>query len=168
MRQMKSSKQLQATAYHEAGHAVACRANGVRIKKATIIFNEEDGSAGAVHHEFMFRGMQPNIKVTPRFREALEAHIMIKLAGAIAQRKFAPRSVRKYHAASDYRSAGHLALLYICENDAKICSAYLQWLQLRTQHWVDVNWRKISRVADALLTHKTLSGQEVKAIINEL
>ena len=44
-----------ATAYHEAGHAVAAWSLGAEIRKASIV--PEDGSYGSVEHTSTLRGL---------------------------------------------------------------------------------------------------------------
>jgi hypothetical protein len=50
-----------ATAYHEAGHAVACYCLGVKVKSATVVRDKDQGTHGHVRHENMFLGLDPEI-----------------------------------------------------------------------------------------------------------
>jgi ATP-dependent Zn protease len=50
----RKASTLAATAYHEAGHAVACFVMRAKVKTATILPSED--YSGRVRHENMFRG----------------------------------------------------------------------------------------------------------------
>jgi hypothetical protein len=75
----------QATAIHEAGHAVMSYLLRVRFTEISTV--EDDDSMGRVSHAPP-RGdwLHPDIEVTGRVRNWLEAHIMISLAGAETER----------------------------------------------------------------------------------
>jgi len=79
-------------AYHEAGHAVAAFWLHRPIRKVTIIADEN--SSGKV-----VRKRRPNA-ADPRkwFNEAgyrIQADMIILYAGQLAQKRFAPRSLRR-------------------------------------------------------------------------
>jgi len=74
----------QATAYHEAGHAVAAHVLGRQINRMTIIPNKSRNYVGCV-----FFGKQPSVKgidrdLSPRIRLAAEERILVSLAGLCA------------------------------------------------------------------------------------
>ena len=82
-------RSLWATAYHEAGHAVAAFVLGLRIGRrgVTIVPNYDwDGSA----HVLKQLREKPDTGVAPRTQVRIERFVMMCLAGDTAQRKYAP------------------------------------------------------------------------------
>jgi hypothetical protein len=149
-----------ATAYHEAGHAVACFMMNVKMKSATIIPDKESDTAGHVDHENMFRGLNPEVELTGRARLQIERSIIICLAGFAAQRRYNKRSWRNYHGQSDFTYAVNLAS-YV-DGDAKGASQFLKWVQFRAERLVERHWTEVRRVAQALLKHKVMNGNVIR------
>ena len=152
-----------ATAYHEAGHAVACYYLGVKVKSATVVPDKGQGTHGHVRHEDMYRGLDPEIDLSGRARLRMERSIIISLAGAAAQRRYSRQSWRHDHGASDFRAAANLALRIGGDDDG--ADRFLRWLELRTDRLVQNHWQDIERVARALLERKTMNGGEIVKII---
>jgi hypothetical protein len=152
-----------ATAYHEAGHAVACYFMHVKVRSATVISDKDQGSLGHVRHENMFRGLNPEVDLSGRVRLQIEREIIISVAGAAAQRRFSKRSWRQYHGSSDFRSASDLALRI--GGDGAGATAFLHWLQLCADRLVETRWRNIECVARALMKRKTMTGEEIVDVI---
>jgi len=153
-----------ATAYHEAGHAVACYYLGVKAKSATIVPDKDQGILGHVRHEDMFRGLNPEIDLSGRARLQMERSIIISLAGMAAQRRYDRKSWRHYHGASDFRAASDLASRIGGDSDGT--NQFLRWLELRTDRLVESRWQNIERVARALLERKTMASSEIVEIID--
>src|SRR5262245_52740101 len=99
---------LEATAYHEAGHAVVAFQFHLRVKSVTIIPDAERATSGSCSHA---QGFGPSIEYerSDRNRLRIERAVMCSLAGLEAQRKYRSSSVRNYHAQSDYAKAADLA-----------------------------------------------------------
>src|SRR5437867_1296774 len=94
---------IQSTAYHEAGHAVAAHRLHVLIREVSV--EPDQFSSRHVRHQ---RLVSKTIEYdrSDRNRMRMERRVIICHAGMEAQRKFNPRSVRHYHAHSDYQTAG--------------------------------------------------------------
>jgi ATP-dependent Zn protease len=105
---MKPNK---ATAYHEAGHAFADWYFGYRLKKATIVPN--DDAAGSVESKtgLHFRSLEYDRPTGARIGR-LHEKVVSLLAGDVAQRRYCARSVRSYHASSDRQQVADL--LFTC------------------------------------------------------
>jgi cell division protease FtsH len=153
-----------ATAYHEAGHAVAMYWLSLPIASATIIPDKEAGSAGAAHGA--------RFHPTP---DRLEKEIIIMLAGPHAQRKHTGRSDHR-GATQDYRRAVKFAfrrfgerreLGDVEEELRSVVGAYLRYLDLWTARNVSLWWPAIEAVAAALLKRETLSGRQIRGILRE-
>jgi hypothetical protein len=73
-----------ATTYHEAGHVVAAFAYGIPVKHVFIMPDAEQGAAGHVR-----LGRCRSV-------DAMHKQGIVALAGVAAQRRYSPRSIRRY------------------------------------------------------------------------
>jgi hypothetical protein len=128
----RTKKQLKATAYHEAGHAVFAWYKGIKIKKVTII--PEADSVGHVHHAKVIRGRSSELDNSPRHRQRMEIQIMISLAGPLAQRIWNPRTYRTYQCRSDHQTAVDVAMTYC--GSGKQATAFLRYLHVCVDEFV--------------------------------
>jgi ATP-dependent Zn protease len=154
----------EATAYHEAGHAVfVWRLMARKPTSATIVPDQD--SHGQVLHPSPLKGIRLDIDNTgPRAESRARQAIMICLAGAIAQRRFAPRSIRRWHPHEDYWQASAIAKR-MCGSEKEM-NSFLRWLQVRSENLVDVVWQEI--VAKALLARHSLNGEEILTAISSV
>lgn len=154
----------EATAHHEAGHAVMAFLLGHKVRSVTIVPGATpDGEQyqGMVHSTP--RGRVDFYSNTPAMRIKIEHVIMVTLAGDIAQRKFRPRSSRTWHASADRTTAADMALS-LCGSGEQT-SAFLAWLHIRTRDIIHDRWRVVKSVAAALLERETLTGEELRQVI---
>jgi ATP-dependent Zn protease len=163
--QQKARKGMsrEATAYHEAGHAVAAWYLGYRPATASILAG--DDSAGQVRHENPFPGINFEFDGSDWTRLKIERAIMICLAGPIAQRRHRRTSWRRWHGAADYAAASELALR--AYGSGEIANAFLKWLDFRAKSLVENHWSAIERVAISLLKHATLTHEEIASLVLE-
>ncbi len=176
------------TAYHEAGHAVARAMLGMPLRHATII--PTDDSRGHVESppSRAIRNRWDNCNGDPLsdpvLAQWIEHEIIATMAGPIAQHCYAPRSRlndtfayvelttappvlhlkpnrRMARAGSDTQ----IIMRYIDDlhGAGRVAEHYYLYLDVRTTALVDAHWKKIERVAQALLKHKTLSDDQVRA-----
>jgi hypothetical protein len=166
---------LWATAYHEAGHAVAAMAygKGIRRQGATIAPNLKRGAAGTVYMLKHIPG-DPSVggayrcdRQTGRMRLRIEEDVMVSLAEEAAQRCFRPLSVRSHHGRSDHEDATDL-LRYIVGDDREL-NAYFRWLMIRTENFVRLpfRWMQIEAIAKALMEKKTLGPGELRQVYTD-
>jgi hypothetical protein len=139
---------LERTAYHEAGHCVAALQFGIPIISVTI-----ENDAGQ-----LLRG---------HYREradlALECIVTFCLAGPAAEELFCG-PVADGSDRADYEMARHyLARQY----DSLKVGAEVARLREAARRLVCTAWaqRRIPRIADALLRHGTLTGDEIGVMI---
>lgn len=151
----------QATAYHEAGHAVAAWRLRIGIKSVSI--EAQDCSAGRLHFSSPIDITTLDYDSTDRTRMRVERQIIIALAGPQAQRRYAPRSMRAWHSVGDYETAGSLALWL--NGDGETASAYLKWLELSAAKLVASNWWLVDLMARELLERGTLRGKDIRPTI---
>ena len=152
----------EATAYHEAGHALADFRLGFKIKQVSVI---SDGTCAGFVSRRLGLKLSPlefgctTSKTVARWHD----HILTLLAGEEAQRRFSAKSVRSHHAAQD-RSVVVDVLMRLHSDQDELRAVY-RYLQIRARNLVchPVNWQMIECLAKLLLEKKTLTGQETAA-----
>ena len=156
----------EATAYHEAGHAVADLMLGNGLRRVTVVPDDDAGSAGTCSAgEFSRKSdHSPELDTGTRNRLRMERRVIAVLAGEEAQRQFSPRSVRGRHGDEDRRAAVNL-ISYFTSSDEEL-SAYLNLLQIQARQSVRGRswWPVIVAVAEQLLIKKTLVRREAQRI----
>src|ERR687888_424968 len=78
--------EIEATAYHEAGHAVASWHLGRAVKKVTIV-EGEDFLGRVQHYPVGGKWLQPDVEINSRTVHYFETAITILLAGPTGERK---------------------------------------------------------------------------------
>ena len=160
----RTSRSLRATAFHEAGHAVAAVKERVRLRSLSI--EPDEDSAGRISHANPLQNARLDIDTSYINRMRMERLVRVSLAGPAAQQRFARSSWRRFHGSDDYKQA--LRLLYRFA-DGKALSAYFNLLQAWTESFLyrPGVWAQVSAVASALLKKKTLSAREVRPLMRE-
>ena len=160
----KAEKAIQATAYHEAGHAVVRWHEQLGPPEYATIIPEGD-VLGRVKGESLPKDYEPDIDSMDD-REPLEKVIREFLAGSIAQKRFDPEGFDKDHAGNDWDQAVNLAL-YL-GGDQEKTEALLHQLETQAKDILDRLWHCVVAVSEALLEQKKLSGDEVWEIIEQV
>jgi hypothetical protein len=154
----------QTIAYHEAGHAVADWRHGFRVKRITIV--REDDAAGSVLSVtwLRFKMLECDDPTGARIGRYHERLVSL-LAGRAAQRRFKPQSIRSWHASSDMKAAMDL-LLRLHGHGDEATHAY-GYLEARARNFVNhpQNWRMIQDLAKALIERRSLTGHEIEATL---
>lgn len=151
------------TAYHEAGHCIACFDLGFRIKGVTITPSKFTNDRTT--HQSPLDDIGPSENVSDRARMKAEKAIQIYFAGPIAQREYAPRSRWRVYGGRDFDHAAGL-LLSIAE-PGKIGEAYHRLLWLQTEALVRRRWGIIVRLAKAMYDTGVMDGKLIrKTMIN--
>lgn len=155
-----------ATAFHEAGHAVAAFYSGLPVHKATIVFDREHATLGHVrHHNPLHRAPELDIyEMTPNVKDRMERLVVVCLAGAIAERRHAGRASRA-GASEDHHQAAGLAL-HLAGGSGDGATLLLRYLDWRAHNLVKARWPEIEAVAAALLEHKTLGRKGIREAIS--
>jgi ATP-dependent Zn protease len=157
---------LRGTAIHEAGHAVASFYLHVKIKQVTIIPAER--SLGHMRHapiRFARQGEPYEFDDSEKGIARTERRIILLWAGPLAERRFAPRSRWRVGAGSDFDVMVEL-FGQIQGEDDEAAKLYGRLLRRRAEILVELRWKDIVAVADALLEHKTLDAEGVRAAIH--
>ncbi len=175
---MESNVEREATAYHEAGHAVAGFALQRAFTKVTIV--PDDTTVG--HCAFVTRPLRKNPEyrtVDTKFRYIMERRAMTYLAGGEAEQLFyrigkLTGRVQEHLDVGDHIAWGlgidnsHAveALGWLTANrDDEELSAYLGWLGPRVRITLQDNWAAVEVLADKLLEVGTILRRESIALI---
>jgi hypothetical protein len=155
-----------ATAYHEAGHAVAAYFLHVPFRKAGATIMPA-GNAGCVYAGHIFQqGHRPDENSSDAVRLRCESEAMVFLAGTEAQRKFHKLSIRNHHGESDFHSAVKLMSYFFF--DPPVLEAYLKFVTAWAHSFFEHHpyaWRCVEAVAAALAEKRHLSGAELTEVI---
>lgn len=154
----------EATAYHEAGHAVVALAQGLRMERVTI--KPSEGSHGHARASLdELKGVLMNGEVAGRrLRNQIEKHMRQRLAGSISQRRFRPLSYRSHHSRDDDEFVLDLsAHLGLSPEEANVRIAQLGD---ETDRLIKAHWPEIIAVATALLERETLSAAQLRRIVS--
>jgi len=161
----KAVQSLRSAAYHEAGHAVAAFQMGLKTKAILLI--AKDGSPGRHSLRSYIGGMSRNLGRGPRAQRRAENLAFVCLAGPAAQRRFSPKSIRRYTSETDRRQA--IDLLSRFTNSDEELRAYCRLLEARTRRTIarPEAWRLVEGLADRLLEKGSMTGAEVGQVIRE-
>lgn len=141
-----SSLSLEATAYHEAGHAVIALALGRSIQRVSIV----PGREWLGRCEFQKGRVRPT-------EDWLEREILIALAGLAAEARHTGQYVWE-GAAQDLRTVRRLATQRAGERQAERLQ---RRLLAKVEHLLSQteNWQAVALIATELLRCETLSGR---------
>jgi hypothetical protein len=139
---------IEHAAYHEAGHAVLALVCQATVRRATI------KPRGALRGRVIF-----NSHLGPK----ADLMMLIALAGPFAQRRFAPKS--DWIAAGDFNSVLKTVLDKGSKGSPEKKQRFLEYIVDLADQAVAFFWSDIKVAARALLTHETLTGDELAAAI---
>lgn len=140
-------------AYHEAGHAVVAYRLGIEVKFVTILPTHHSG--GHVTHGDLFCGGAGSDDA------ALERAIKFCLAGSMAEALFYSRYRRRWTSV-DYVCALGLAS-YLTGWRAR---DLIRHQERETKKLLNLYWKDVQQVAQALLEYGELNGIAVKGIMD--
>jgi hypothetical protein len=162
-RRVRRSSTLEATAYHEAGHAVISIVLLCGVRRLSIIPNDDDGSFGRCTHNPLAEEVQQDCDTTESRRDIIEARVMVLYAGFHAEARFVGRH-NYVGAREDMKNASDL-LSFLAGEEEEL-EKYLDWLSVRSKNLVlrPENWRAIRYVARELIARRELSGEEVRCL----
>jgi len=145
------------SAYHEAGHVVGATSQGLTVRETSIV--ETETIAGFTQND------DPDLEAeNPDIRRIEAERAVITLyAGEVAQRRFSPRSVRRWQAVNDLAKAD--ALLQSVDGCADIAEAHGKWLQLKTEKLIEQRWHEVEAVAEALVEERSLNEDRIARLI---
>lgn len=152
------------TAYHEAGHAFMAAYVGAHVQSVTIDPDWDDGPerTGDVQVEWPCEQFSE--------REFAEKSILVALAGPVTEmiyrgEPFHPALVAEW--VVDWNLAWEAVARLIKTDRERM--AYLEQSTLRLYRLLgrDEHWAALAAIADHLLAHETMEGEEVEDIMRE-
>jgi hypothetical protein len=158
---MNERRELRATAYHEAGHAVMRLELGRGVTRATV--KPEGEALGRVRHRpSKLDTDYPGVDWP--YRRWAETEVMTLLAGPEAEEQLIGRR-NDVGASSDDAKVLEIAVEAEGYGEERR-DAYLEWLRLKVRDFVAHAhfWIQVEAVAAALLERETLTGAEIRQI----
>jgi hypothetical protein len=152
-------------AYHEAGHAVAAVKLRLKLDAVTIAASTE--AQGKLSFANPLRGIDLRWDSSDRARMKAEKLIVASLAGPFAQKRYKPRS--------QWRVAGSGFGIIVergtdfdkLHGNGKVATRYGAYVCAVAEQLVEQNWESIGRLARLLIERKTLTADEIRAVIVE-
>ncbi len=155
-----TKRSLAATAYHEAGHAVAARWQNVKFKEVSIL--PRNDTSGHVTPTSPPRWFEPDVRSDERSHRRVEAQARVMLAGVAAEARFKGR--HDWRGASSDLGQAVFLLHYICGSNGEL-EAYVKLIRIQARGLVEAHWNEVQAVAQALLDRERLTAAEVVEII---
>ena len=158
---MRKTKDLKATAYHEAGHVVAAVIFKRPFKAVSIKPDYESLGRVSVRRRF-YPKCEPDAKINKVERAAI-----CILAGGFAEARFVGKfnhpSVSADRSISNWLTSKR-------ELPPEVLYSYLAYLNARTRAWVKdkLHWLAIKRVAKRLLKKHKLTERQVTRIVKKV
>jgi hypothetical protein len=164
---MKKSNTDEFVAYHEAGHTVAAWCLRLRVRRATIVSDEDLGGHVEIEREkpstcaAIARGERWHPS-----RLRAERRVMFLQAGEVAQLRYNLRSVSHYHYLLDLHDCIDLLTRYAIHDVNPDTKPHYDLLYKWTGSLIEQHWHLVEAVAKALLERRELSGTQVRAVID--
>lgn len=151
-------------AYHEAGHAFMAVLLGGRVKQVTIDPDNDDGPDRYGDTQILWRRSRMGEK------EFAQKSVQVCLAGPVAEMIY---SGDPYHpglvaeGAGDWRDAWEAAVVLYADERKRL--EYLEATSIALYHRMksDNLWPALAALADNLLAHETLEGEDVEEIVSD-
>lgn len=161
-----TTKRLERTAYHEAGHAVARYVLHGRLRYVTIVPDPDEGSLGHCTGASLPSAMKVDVEHSSRYDRILEREITILLVGQAAEWRFTGR-----HNRSGSENDLHRAIdcaLYLVGSDEEL-DAYVNLMEVRAKGFVAQpdHWAAIEALAAALLQEERIGYRRARQIIRD-
>ena len=151
-------RDLLATAYHEAGHAVVAFHEGIRLTSGTIIPTVDFD--GMVIYASPFGRSNFGSSRSNADRLKAERYVRATLAGHLAQRRFDRGSLLECHADLDRHTAD--CILSPFTTSERELSAWLRLLGIQVEQILEIRWPWVKALAKELMEHKKMSGRQMQ------
>ena len=151
-------------AYHEAGHALTAFLLGGEVRSVTIDPDRDEGPHRQGDTQVLWR------RSTDGEKEYAKKAVEVSLAGPVAEMIY---SGEPYHPglvaewAADWREAWEAAVVLFADERKRL--KYLEDVSIRLYHRLQEEdlWAALAALADNLLAHETLDGEQVEEIVGE-
>jgi ATP-dependent Zn protease len=155
----RRSRRLDSTAHHEAGHAIAAWYTGLKFRYVT--FEPAKDSLGHMLHGKTPAWFHPDVDLSDRVRHRNECHIVVSLAGHIAESKFLGKHPRYGMESDDYHAIDMADYL---DGSSKTRTAFLHYCWSQSDDLMVRFSRQVKAVAVSLLKHRKLGFADVIAL----
>jgi ATP-dependent Zn protease len=153
---------LELIAYHEAGHALMAVLLGGQVRLVTIEPDNDDGPSRDGDTQVLWRAAEMGEK------EFAKRAVQVCLAGPVAEMIY---SGDPYHPglipqwAGDWRDAWSAAARLHPDERKRL--QFLEQTSIQLYHRLNVDdlWAALAALADHLLAHETLEGEQVEEIV---
>lgn len=169
----------EASAYHEAGHAVASHFLGRSFIKVSLD-RAADGTLGWVGHGPPGEWVEPDVEVDGRTRRKVEQEIMILIAGSVCEETFAGEmegriggpvspNLQDFVALHGGDVDQAMTLAGYASASAGEAAAYLEWLWHRTFNLIRRPgfWPAVEALAAELVRVRTLDYRRARRVIEQ-
>lgn len=159
-----------ATAYHEAGHAVAASCLGIKLAYVTIFDNEVSNGHLMLDSEQVITFLRSvDICQGDRWdpsRLVAEKWVMVYQAGEVAHRRHRfPSPVRRDHFQSDRSGGFEILRWYARDEEERDVVAHHRLLCTWTVSLIVQNWNLVEATAKALLESGMMSADQILEVI---
>jgi len=151
-------------AYHEAGHALMAVLLGGEVQQVTIEPENDEGPERQGDTQVVWRRAGLSDK------EFAKIAVQVSLAGPVAEMIYSgdpyhPGLVAEW--AADWREAWDGAVLLHADERKRL--EYLENVSIQLYHRLkdDELWAALAALADNLLAHETLEGEQVEEIVGD-
>jgi len=156
-RAIKEAKQLRETAYHEAGHAVAAVVMGLGLRKKGVTTLTTDGNLGYTY-----------VRQPRKTQDGDMRYVVVLLSGGVAVgilKGEKPHETQDLYGAGTDLEYATAALCWIPDMEAKYKLRRL--LYETAQELLQDNWAAVEAVAGMLIECRSLSGNQVEAVVSQ-
>ncbi len=159
----RKAAQLVATAYHEAGHAVAAYFLDLPFQEVHIVAAKD--SLGKLEQEPVCFDLYPREQA---ILDELEKRVIKAFAGIVAEARHTGRLNWKY-GIDDFDQAFDLAICRHSEGSLDEVDAFLKYTWVRTGEFVrhPFHWTAVVATAKALISRRRLTREEVDLVIGD-